>query len=125
MRCTMAKMGCYDLAEQVFLRTAAEILRCSAQFALAGLCIATYLPAREAALPLLPFLGVSSLMNWPGLRARPFFLVSGQAFPALGQLFRQTGDRLFQDNQTLGRLPGRLIPIERAINLDLQGMDPA
>jgi hypothetical protein len=29
----------------------------------------------EASLTYLPFLGVSSLMNWPRLRARPFFVL--------------------------------------------------
>ncbi|MBQ1561602.1 MULTISPECIES: hypothetical protein [Caulobacter] len=35
-------------------------------FPLAYFCAAPYKQSREAALPLLPFLGVSSLMNWPG-----------------------------------------------------------
>ena len=35
-------------------------------FPLAYFCVAPYKQSREAALPLLPFLGVSSLMNWPG-----------------------------------------------------------
>jgi hypothetical protein len=42
-------------------------------FLLACFCAAPYKHSCEAALPLLPFLGVSSLMNWPGGFAGLFF----------------------------------------------------
>jgi len=42
-------------------------------FLLAQFCAAPYKRSCEAALPLLPFLGVSSLMNWPGGFAGLFF----------------------------------------------------
>jgi hypothetical protein len=42
-------------------------------FLLAQFCAAPYKQSCEAALPLLPFLGVSSLMNWPGGFAGLFF----------------------------------------------------
>jgi hypothetical protein len=47
-------------------------------FLLACFCAAPYKHSREAALPLLPFLGVSSLMNWPGGFAGLFFRPSGR-----------------------------------------------
>jgi len=50
-------------------------------FPLAQFCAAPYKQSCEAALPLLPFLGVSSLMNWPGGFAGLFFGPGGGACP--------------------------------------------
>jgi hypothetical protein len=59
-------------------KTPAQKSTFNCDFSLACFCAAPYKRPREAALPLLPFLGVSSLMNWPGGFAGLFFGLNGR-----------------------------------------------
>jgi hypothetical protein len=77
-------------------QTPVEKSTLKANFPLAQFCAAPYKQSREAALPLLPFLGVSSLMNWPGGFAGLFLAIAAG---------RQRRRRSLVPNSGLGAVP--------------------